>query len=1567
MPAERFFGIEAERLCRIRTGGETDQDPFPLDADGFLDPLAARAASSGRVEFGSLVTPEVAASRAALVLLGEPGIGKSTIFDQLTARSTATVPDGSGIVVRVDGGDLTRDSFQDELGQHLARLPLRGMNGGEAVDRGLAAFTVVIDQLDESPMIRRFDRELRRSLDGRDVSALRLMIACRATEFGDSVRAVLADVFPHCVVADLAPLTRAEAVRLVDSLAPEGEALVSAAVDVGAGALASIPLTLEMLVRVHRDLGALPHTAAETFSQAVVHLCDEPSRNRVVETARTSVGQRVAIAGRIAAGLLLSGRRTIWCGATLHARETDVSSEAFAGGREEIPAGWFEVEQTAVRETLSTALFTARGADRLAFRHSSLAAFLAARYLAERRVPEQQLRCLFLVGSSDDSRGIPDSLRETAAWLATLDPDTAVWLAAADPESLAGHSAIVDSAATRRLVVQSLLARAPEVQVGPGRWAFHNWKLDHPGLEAQLRPFLEPGAARAATDWETQSRVWLAVQIAKAANCAELAPALLPIAENPEAGAYLRLQAASAAAELQPDMAITRLRAVLETLAEPEPAAALDPDDELRGGLLHILWPSHLSVDDAVRFLRPRRNRHLTGAYAIFLRMMPGRTVSEEMIDELVRWASEQIGATGIVDTDLPIAAEPLATVDQAPLPAPPSSGLDSGLLDSLIERALTGAGARARLAAVAHLVEGNLDEPQTSFPVSLDVLENGVEPDDVRELRRLLAVEMMKRALRRAENPAYASWRVMHGWSQGIGSWLGADGLVHESTGRTRLVDKGDFEWMLARAAEEAAVNELLARSIGALAAALYDPADTGAIELAFASQDNPAWEFLRGNFDEVAIGGEDADRMRAAHRSSQFTPREPPPWPGAAAHQAQLLEHLAAARDGDATAFVQLAFGLEIDAERGVQYHRVWDDPVTLPGLALLPEEGRQDLLTAAIRFLESERDDWREWLTAERAPGPAWAGYLALCLLGSAGELTSISDSAWEHWCGSIVFFSSSAPEPGGTDRRRVLLGRAAAGAPTELGEAAIAHLIAQLQLGSPLVGLDVLVEAVGVSALAEGLCSVANLVSGTLTGSVAPDASGGFVLPATPEASDRALDSWEHIVRLLLRGGDQCGEVIARDALGRPFESDEERRLATRAGLALHRESVPSAWSAVESRLDDEAFGQMFAVAISTNSMFGPLIIGNEDELVRQYRWLAGLYPPDRDPAQPGGILSADQQVRMRRDMVLQMLAAIGSDQALRALVDLAREFPSHVAIVANLARARAALSESSWSPPAPNAVLRLLGDASRRLVRSEAELLSVVLEALDAIANDLDKHCELLWDRIPARHVKDGQGEDLWCPKLESALSAYLTHELQLRLAGRSVVVNREVLVKPTDAYGAGERTDIKVEAVQLSAGVGDPALARADVLTVVIENKGCWNATLETDLRSQLADRYLPECGTTAGAYVVGWYPLELWTDTTDRTRRQQARRRDLEVTTAELEAEAESLRQESQLVIRVVPLRVPRPNRPQPRTRQRRDRTSGSGTAESPRPIGLAPGNPPSSERVAGRRRRPPATGDDR
>jgi hypothetical protein len=57
-------------------------------------------------------------------------------------------------------------------------------------------------------------------------------------------------------------------------------------------------------------------------------------------------------------------------------------------------------------------------------------------------------------------------------------------------------------------------------------------------------------------------------------------------------------------------------------------------------------------------------------------------------------------------------------------------------------------------------------------------------------------------------------------------------------------------------------------------------------------------------------------------------------------------------------------------------------------------------------------------------------------------------------------------------------------------------------------------------------------------------------------------------------------------------------------------------------------------------------------------------------------------------------------------------------------------------------------------------------------------------------------------------------------------------------------------------------GAGNKVL---DMITAVIETKGCWNSALLTSLKSQLHDDYMTRLGAPVGIYLVGWFDKAKW------------------------------------------------------------------------------------------------------
>jgi hypothetical protein len=257
----------------------------------------------------------------------------------------------------------------------------------------------------------------------------------------------------------------------------------------------------------------------------------------------------------------------------------------------------------------------------------------------------------------------------------------------------------------------------------------------------------------------------------------------------------------------------------------------------------------------------------------------------------------------------------------------------------------------------------------------------------------------------------------------------------------------------------------------------------------------------------------------------------------------------------------------------------------------------------------------------------------------------------------------------------------------------------------------------------------------------------------------------------------------------------------------------------------------------------------------------------------------------------------------------------------LAIAAALIAATRQYATATWEHVRLEDVTPVLRDRFRRIIRDSSDLLDVVYETLEHIAGELPSHCELLWDRTRGMPAKKGTTTtsavaaipDTWRPKPEAALSAYIAHELNLRLAGHKISVNREVLILPTNPYGMGDRTDILIEAHPTPGH--DHDAAEPGPVRLVIELKGPWNRDIATAMETQLADRYLPEAKATVGIYLIGWYPIEMW-DVTRDPNRTRAKAWTFDTLTADLAAQASALSDARAVRLKAVVITIPRPHR---------------------------------------------------
>ncbi len=228
---------------------------------------------------------------------------------------------------------------------------------------------------------------------------------------------------------------------------------------------------------------------------------------------------------------------------------------------------------------------------------------------------------------------------------------------------------------------------------------------------------------------------------------------------------------------------------------------------------------------------------------------------------------------------------------------------------------------------------------------------------------------------------------------------------------------------------------------------------------------------------------------------------------------------------------------------------------------------------------------------------------------------------------------------------------------------------------------------------------------------------------------------------------------------------------------------------------------------------------------------------------------------DWEVIRFRDRIPQWIAEIGTEEAVDILDSLAERFPEQQEMWAQYRQhARRRLRENTYRPPKPADLLRLEQDARTRLVRSDAELMELIIESLQSLEDMLQGRTG---GTPVGRAVWNECGGKNWKPKEENFLSDYVQQHLRNDLVERQVLANREVELRAAKS-GDGQQIDILVRAVK-KHGNEEP------VPTVVIEVKGCWNPELGTAMKAQLRDRYLKDNGYRCGIYLVGWFVCDRW------------------------------------------------------------------------------------------------------
>ena len=250
-------------------------------------------------------------------------------------------------------------------------------------------------------------------------------------------------------------------------------------------------------------------------------------------------------------------------------------------------------------------------------------------------------------------------------------------------------------------------------------------------------------------------------------------------------------------------------------------------------------------------------------------------------------------------------------------------------------------------------------------------------------------------------------------------------------------------------------------------------------------------------------------------------------------------------------------------------------------------------------------------------------------------------------------------------------------------------------------------------------------------------------------------------------------------------------------------------------------------------------------------------LIKLFPPDTDPDLEGAhAVTPDESARTLRSRLISYLGSLEDAEAVAALRELEHRFGArHPWLRLPRSEAERALRLSRWSPFPVDVVASVLGAETRRLVRSEDDVVDGIEYALEkyatALRGDAGESVEDLWNTA--------KGETP-TPKSEEHVSSKLCARIRSYFRDHAVAADREVEIhRRSVARDAGGEPGSEVDILAQVAGCG---AVSGDAIRVPIEVKLSSNDEAKTGIREQLADRYIPQLGASHGVYVVVWMNL---------------------------------------------------------------------------------------------------------
>ncbi|MBF0346498.1 MAG: hypothetical protein HQL81_02415 [Magnetococcales bacterium] len=532
-------------------------------------------------------------SEPALVVLGEPGMGKTTSFCQAAIEE-----------------------------EHAKYLTIREFCPPRN-PQGLEGRTLYLDGLDEHRAGKANGNEVLDAIIGRlqEFNPPKFRLSCRTADwFGELDKSNLSEASQSgkVTVIRLEPLSEEQILEIIEKRGvPDGQAFLKQARQSGIADWITNPQSLEMVLEVVSQGQEWPVTRKALFERTCSKLVKEHNKtHRKAMTAPPSSDQLI-----LAAGLL--------CTLILRA---DLAGIAFDVGYDE--EGFPDLTQVdgsplPLKQAAQTKLFRNPAPERVSYYHRTMAEYLAAHFLVhqiDQGLPAERVRRLL----TSKNGLVPSNLRGLHAWVTTLCPDSVIssfihtdpmgLILYGDPESLplSRKENILDGLA-------ELAKKNPWFR--GGHWESHPLgRLADPKLKDRFESIL--------SDWQhvpTHLLITVLDIIQHGKGPIVSSDTLFAFINNPTVPSHLREHATKVFAT----HFANRMKDLIPVFEGLEGNEDQNGDHEFRAILLEKLYPEHLPPREIARFLVPLLANYSGYYYQFLTHKLPEKT-NDELLPSLI-------------------------------------------------------------------------------------------------------------------------------------------------------------------------------------------------------------------------------------------------------------------------------------------------------------------------------------------------------------------------------------------------------------------------------------------------------------------------------------------------------------------------------------------------------------------------------------------------------------------------------------------------------------------------------------------------------------------------------------------------------------------------------------------------------------------------------------------------------------------------------------------------------------------------------------------------------------------